>query len=76
MPTKKSKTKRGRKQDRARVAGSQPHEVKYAAKISGRPAHVVRELIKIKGNSRITVMEALELFQLVLNMVLPPKKKK
>lgn len=72
MPTK-SKTKRGIRQDRARVAANQPHEVKYAAMASGKSANVVRELIKIKGNSRIKLMEALELFRQVLNMILPPK---
>lgn len=34
--TKKSKTARGRKQDRARVAGEQDYEVQYEAKKTGR----------------------------------------
>ena len=35
---KKSKTARGRKQDRARVAGGQDYEVQYEAKKTGKSA--------------------------------------
>jgi uncharacterized protein DUF3606 len=75
MPVRKPKTKRGRRQDRQRVAGTQKHEVAYVAKVGGKSPHMVREVIKIKGNSRIKLMEALELLHEVLNMILPPKTK-
>lgn len=38
---KKKKTARGRKQDRARVAGGQKHEVGYESKKAGRSALAV-----------------------------------
>jgi hypothetical protein len=38
MATAKKKTARGRKQDRARVAGGQKYEVKYESKKTGRSA--------------------------------------
>ncbi|MBB2735550.1 hypothetical protein ABIF44_004221 [Bradyrhizobium japonicum] len=39
---KKPKTARGRKQDRARVAGGQSYEVQYEAKKTGKSAPAVK----------------------------------
>lgn len=51
--TKKTvKTARGRKQDRARVAGGQDYEVAYEAKKSGRSASAVKKAVKKVGNVR------------------------
>ncbi len=50
--TAKKRTTRGRKQDRARVAGGQDHEVRYKAKKTGRSKAAVRKAIKRIGNSR------------------------
>jgi hypothetical protein len=47
-----AKTPRGRKQDRARVAGNQDYEVSYEAKKSGRSASAVKKAVKKVGNSR------------------------
>jgi hypothetical protein len=47
-----AKTSRGRKQDRARVAGGQDYEVSYEAKKSGRSAGAVKKAVKKVGNSR------------------------
>jgi hypothetical protein len=47
-----AKTARGRKQDRARVAGGQDYEVRYEAKKSGRSATAVKKAVKKVGNSR------------------------
>jgi hypothetical protein len=49
---KKAKTSRGRKQDRARVAGGQDYEVRYEAKTSGRSRPAVKKAVKKVGNSR------------------------
>jgi hypothetical protein len=46
------KTARGRKQDRARVAGGQDYEVQYEAKKTGRSAAAVKKAVKKVGNSR------------------------
>ena len=46
------KTARGRKQDRARVAGGQKYEVSYEAKKSGRSAPAVKKAVKKVGNMR------------------------
>jgi hypothetical protein len=46
------KTSRGRKQDRARVAGGQDYEVRYEAKKTGRTSGVVKKAVKEAGNSR------------------------
>jgi hypothetical protein len=43
---------RGRKQDRARVAGGQDYEVRYEARKSGRSASAVKKAVKKVGNSR------------------------
>lgn len=51
MPSVK-KTARGRAQDRARVAGGQPYEVRYEAKKSGASAAEVKQAVKTAGNSR------------------------
>ena len=49
---KKTKTARGRKQDRARVAGGQDYEVKYEAKKTGKSAPAVKKAVKKVGNAR------------------------
>jgi len=46
------KTTRGRKQDRARVAGGQDHEVRYEAKKTGASAKQVTRAVKNVGTSR------------------------
>jgi len=45
-------TSRGRKQDRARVAGGQKHEVRYESKKSGKSRAAVKKAVKKVGNSR------------------------
>jgi Protein of unknown function (DUF3606) len=50
--TATKKTARGRKQDRAKVAGGQKHEVRYEAKKTGRSASAVKKAVKKVGNSR------------------------
>ncbi len=50
--TAKKRTTRGRKQDRARVAGGQDHEVRYEAKKTGRSKAAVRKAVKRIGSSR------------------------
>ena len=49
---KKRKTARGRKQDRARVAGGQDYEVRYEAKKTGKSAPAVKKAVKKVGNAR------------------------
>jgi len=51
MATKKQ-TSRGRKQDRARVAGGQDHEVRYEANKTGKPKAAVKKAVKKVGVSR------------------------
>jgi Protein of unknown function (DUF3606) len=46
------KTNRGRKQDRARVAGGQGYEVKYETEKTGRSSAAVTKAVKKVGNSR------------------------
>jgi Protein of unknown function (DUF3606) len=46
------KTVRGRKQDRARVAGGQDYEVKYETKKTGRSSAAVKKAVRKVGNSR------------------------
>jgi uncharacterized protein DUF3606 len=48
----KKKSNRGRKQDRARVAGGQDYEVRYEAKETGRSASAVKKAVKKVGVSR------------------------
>ena len=43
---KKTKTTRGQKQDRARVAGGQNYEVQYEAKKTGRSTPAVKKAVK------------------------------
>jgi hypothetical protein len=56
---KKTKTARGRKQDRAKVAGGQKYEVRYEAKKTGRSAPAVKKAVKKVGNSRKRVEKRL-----------------
>ncbi|MET4605342.1 hypothetical protein ABIB90_004837 [Bradyrhizobium sp. JR4.1] len=53
------KTTRGRKQDRARVAGGEKYEVGYEAKKTGRSAAAVKKTVKKVGNSRKKVEKRL-----------------
>jgi len=46
------KTSRGRKQDRALVAGGQKHEVGYASKKSGKSRAAVKKAVKKVGSRR------------------------
>jgi len=48
----KKQTARGRKQDRARVAGGEDYEVGYEAKKTGRPGSVMKNAAKKAGPSR------------------------
>jgi hypothetical protein len=50
---------KGRKQDRARVAGGQRHEVSYESKKTGRSATSVKKTVKKVGNSRKRVEKRL-----------------
>jgi len=43
---------RGRKQDRARVAGGQEYEVRYEGKKTGKSVAAVKKAVKKVGNSR------------------------
>jgi hypothetical protein len=52
MTQAKKQTSRGRKQDRARVAGGQDYEVRYAAKKTRRSGSAVKKAVKKVGNSR------------------------
>lgn len=52
MAKAKKKTARGRKQDRARVAGGQDYEVRYEAKKTRRSASAVKKTVKKVGSSR------------------------
>ncbi|MDA9390433.1 hypothetical protein WN73_06920 [Bradyrhizobium sp. CCBAU 45394] len=56
---KKSKTARGTKQDRARVAGGQDYEVRYEAKKTGKSARAVKKAVKKVGNARKRVEKRL-----------------
>ena len=56
---KKTKTARGRKQDRARVAGGQDYEVRYESKKTGRSAASVKKAVKKVGNARKRVEKRL-----------------
>ena len=55
----KAKSKRGRAQDRGKVAGGQDYEVSYAAKKTGKSRKAVKKAIKRVGNSRKKVKKAL-----------------
>jgi Protein of unknown function (DUF3606) len=52
-------TARGRKQDRARVAGGQDYEVRYEAKKEHRSKAAVKKAVKKVGTSRKRVDRAL-----------------
>ena len=52
MATAKKKSIRGRKQDRARVAGGQDYEVRYTAKKSKKSASAVKKAVKKVGSRR------------------------
>jgi hypothetical protein len=52
MATAKKKSSRGRKQDRARVAGGQDYEVRYTAKKTKKSANAVKKAVKKVGSSR------------------------
>ena len=47
------------KQDRARVAGGQDHEVKYEANKTGASKTEVKDAVKAAGNSRAKVEDKL-----------------
>ena len=53
------KSARGRKQDRARVAGGQDYEVRYEAKKTGKSRSAVKRAAKKVGPSRKRVDRAL-----------------
>jgi hypothetical protein len=55
----KKQTARGRKQDRARVAGGQDYEVDYEARKTRRSAGAVKKAVKKVGNSRKPVEKRL-----------------
>lgn len=52
MAKAKKQSSRGRKQDRARVAGGQDYEVRYTAKKTKRSAGAVKKAVKKMGSSR------------------------
>jgi Protein of unknown function (DUF3606) len=52
-------TSRGRKQERARVAGGQKHEVRYESKKTGKSRSAVKKAVKRVGNSRRKVEKEL-----------------
>ena len=60
MAAAKKKTARGRKQDRARVAGGQNYEVRYELKKTGRSASAVKKAVKKVGNARKRVEKRLD----------------
>jgi uncharacterized protein DUF3606 len=47
-----AQTRRGRAQDRRRVAGGQDYEVRYEAKKTGKSKKRVKQAVKRVGNSR------------------------
>ncbi len=55
----KKRTGRGRKQDRARVAGGQDYEVSYESKKTRRSPGAVKKAVKKVGNSRKRVEKRL-----------------
>jgi Protein of unknown function (DUF3606) len=56
MAKKRKQSSRGRKQDRARVAGGQDYEVRYEAKKTGKSKKAVKRV----GNTRKKVERALK----------------
>lgn len=59
MAKKAKKSARGRKQDRARVAGLQNYEVDYVARKTKKSRKAVKKTVKRVGNSRKRVKKAL-----------------
>jgi len=57
--TAKKQSSRGRKQDRARVAGRQDYEVEYESKKTGKSRSAVKKTVKKVGSSRKRVEKAL-----------------
>lgn len=55
-----TQTPRGRKQDRARVATGQPHEVRYEAEKEGVSKDAIKNAVKQVGHSRKKVEAKLE----------------
>jgi hypothetical protein len=55
----KKQTTRGRKQDRASVAGGEDYEVRYETKKTGRSASAVKKAVKKVGNTRKRVEKRL-----------------
>jgi len=55
----KNQTSRGRKQDRARVAGGQDYEVRYERKKTRKSASAVKKAVKKVGNTRRRVERTL-----------------
>jgi hypothetical protein len=53
-------TKRGRAQDRAKVAGGQKHETSYEAGNTGMSSGEVRQAVKKVGNARDKVESELK----------------
>jgi len=53
-------SKRGRAQDRAKVAGGQKHETSYEARKTGTSPGEVRQAVKKVGNSRSKVEDELK----------------
>jgi hypothetical protein len=60
MAAASKKTTRGRKQDRALVAGKQDYEVRYTAKKARRSASAVKKAVKKVGSSRKRVAKTLK----------------
>ena len=60
MAKKAKKSGRGRKQDRARVAGGQRYEVSYTAKKAKKSGKAVKKAVKMVGPSRKKVERALK----------------
>ena len=59
MAAKKKQSARGRKQDRARVAGGQDYEVGYEARKTKTSRAAVKKAVKKVGNSRKKVRRRL-----------------
>jgi hypothetical protein len=55
----KQQSSRGRKQDRAGVAGGQDYEVGYESKKTGKSRATVKKTVKKVGNSRKRVEQCL-----------------
>jgi hypothetical protein len=59
MAKAKKQSPRGRKQDRARVAGGQDYEVRYEGKKTRKSNAAVKKAVKKVGNSRKRVEKRL-----------------